>query len=132
MRMLYGLSGKIYYIDEQEEECYYLRQLTELSPDILRRLQEMYKLEEGQERFLRNLTEIILPVIAQEMKLSKDWTYRELYLSMLEATAKMCRISKYKIYTLEELKQKVKDKIEGLSGEEVPAFVQIISKDTLI
>ena len=130
--MLYGLSGKIYYIDEQEEECYYLRQLTELSPDILRRLQEMYKLEEGQERFLRNLTEIILPVIAQEMKLSKDWTYRELYLSMLEATAKMCRISKYKIYTLEELKQKVKDKIEGLSGEEVPAFVQIISKDTLI
>ncbi len=132
MRMLYGLSGKIYYIDEQEEECYYLRQLTELSPDILRRLQEMYKLEEGQERFLRNLTEIILPVIAQEVKLSKDWTYRELYLSMLEATAKMCRISKYKIYTLEELKQKVKDKIEGLSGEEVPAFVQIISKDTLI
>lgn len=132
MRMLYGLSGKIYYIDEQEEECYYLRQLTELSPDILRRLQEMYKLEEGQERFLRNLTEIILPVIAQEMKLSKDWTYRELYLSMLEATAKICRISKYKIYTLEELKQKVKDKIEGLSGEEVPAFVQIISKDTLI
>lgn len=132
MRMLYGLSGKIYYIDEQEEECYYLRQLTELGPDILRRLQEMYKLEEGQERFLRNLTEIILPVIAQEMKLSKDWTYRELYLSMLEATAKMCRISKYKIYTLEELKQKVKDKIEGLSGEEVPAFVQIISKDTLI
>lgn len=103
-----------------------------MSPDILRRLQEMYKLEEGQERFLRNLTEIILPVIAQEMKLSKDWTYRELYLSMLEATAKMCRISKYKIYTLEELKQKVKDKIEGLSGEEVPAFVQIISKDTLI
>lgn len=132
MRMLYGLSGKIYYIDEQEEECYYLRQLTELSPDILRRLQEMYKLEEGQERFLRNLTEIILPVIAQEVELSKDWTYRELYLSMLEATAKMCRISKYKIYTLEELKQKVKDKIEGLSGEEVPAFVQIISKDTLI
>ncbi len=132
MRMVYGLSGKIYYIDEQEEECYYLRQLTELSPDILQYLQEMYKLEEGAERFLRNLTEIILPVIAQEMKLSKDWTYRELYLSMLEATAKMCRISKYKIYTLEELKQKVKDKIEGLSGEEVPAFVQIISKDTLI
>ena len=35
MRMLYGLAGKIYYIDEQEEECYYLKQLTELSGDIL-------------------------------------------------------------------------------------------------
>ncbi len=30
MRMIYGLSGKIYYIDEQAEECYYLKQLTEL------------------------------------------------------------------------------------------------------
>lgn len=132
MRMVYGLSGKIYYIDEQEEECYYLRQLTELSPDIRAYLQDVYKLEGGEERYLRNLTEIILPVIAQEMKLSKDWTYRELYLSMLEATAKMCRISKYKIYTLEELRQKVKDKGKGLSGEGVPAFVQIISKDAFL
>ncbi len=80
---------------------------------------------------MRKLIEIILPVIADELQLSRDWNYRELYLSMLEATARICRIQKYKIYTVEELQSKVRGKLKELDGE-LPAFVQIISKDTLI
>lgn len=132
MRVLYGLAGKIYYIDEQEKECYYLSQLTELSQDIYAYLTDVYKLELQESRAVRNLTEIILPVIAEEMKLSKDWSYKELYLSILEATAKICRIQKYKIYTLQELQDKVREKLLTLEGEELPAFVQIISKDRLL
>ena len=132
MRVIYGLAGKIYYIDEQEKECYYLRQLTELSQDIYVYLADVYKLELQESRVVRNLTEIILPVIAEEMKLSKEWSYRELYLSILEATAKICRIQKYKIYTLQELQDKVKEKLPSLEGEELPAFVQIISKEKLL
>lgn len=132
MRVIYGLAGKIYYIDEQEKECYYLRQLTELSQDIYVYLADVYKLEVQESRAVRNLTEIILPVIAEEMKLSKEWSYKELYLSILEATAKICRIQKYKIYTLQELQDKVREKLLTLEGEELPAFVQIISKDRLL
>ena len=132
MRVIYGLAGKIYYIDEQEKECYYLRQLTELSQDIYVYLADVYKLELQESRAVRNLTEIILPVIAEEMKLSKEWSYRELYLSILEATAKICRIQKYKIYTLQELQDKVREKLPSLEGEELPAFVQIISKEKLL
>ena len=132
MRVLYGLAGKIYYIDEQEKECYYLRQLTELSQDIYAYLTDVYKLELQESKEIRNLTEVILPVIAEEMKLSKDWSYKELYLSILEATAKICRIQKYKIYTLQELQDKVREKLLTLEGEEFPAFVQIISKDRLL
>lgn len=132
MRVLYGLAGKIYYIDEQEKECYYLRQLTELSQDIYVYLADVYKLEVQESRAVRNLTEIILPVIAEEMKLSKEWSYRELYLSILEATAKICRIQKYKIYTLQELQDRVREKLPSLEGKELPAFVQIISKEKLL
>lgn len=132
MRVIYGLAGKIYYIDEQEKECYYLRQLTELSQDIYVYLADVYKLEVQECRAVRNLTEIILPVIAEEMKLSKEWSYRELYLSILEATAKICRIQKYKIYTLQELQDRVREKLPSLEGEELPAFVQIISKEKLL
>lgn len=132
MRVIYGLAGKIYYIDEQEKECYYLRQLTELGQDIYAYLTDVYKLELQESREVRNLTEVILPVIAEEMKLSKDWSYRELYLSILEATAKICRIQKYKIYTLQELQDKVREKLFSFEGEELPAFVQIISKDRLL
>ena len=129
--MIYGLSGKIYYIDEQAEECYYLKQLTELNQDIYEYLMEVYKLNAEPEQYLRKLIEIILPVIADELQLSRDWNYRELYLSMLEAAARICRIQKYKIYTVEELQNKVRGKLKDLDGE-LPAFVQIISKDTLI
>lgn len=132
MRAIYGLAGKIYYIDEQEKECYYLSQLTELSQEIYVYLADVYKLELKENREVRNLTEIILPVIAEEMKLSKEWSYRELYLSMLEATAKICRIQKYRIYTLEELQNKVREKLSSLESEEFPAFVQIISKNRLL
>lgn len=132
MRVIYGLAGKIYYIDEQEKECYYLRQLTELSQDIYVYLADVYKLEVQESRAVRNLTEIILPVIAEEMKLSKEWSYRELYLSILEATAKICRIQKYKIYTLQELQDRVREKLPSFEGEELPAFVQIISKEKLL
>ncbi len=132
MRVIYGLSGKIYYIDEQEKECYYLSQLTELSQDIYAYLADVYKLELQENREVRNLTEIILPVIAEEMKLSKEWSYRELYLSILEATAKICRIQKYKIYTLRELQDKVRERLPSLEGKEFPAFVQIISKEKLL
>ena len=132
MRVIYGLAGKIYYIDEQEKECYYLRQSTELSQDIYVYLADVYKLEVQESRAVRNLTEIILPVIAEEMKLSKEWSYRELYLSILEATAKICRIQKYKIYTLQELQDRVREKLPSLEGEELPAFVQIISKEKLL
>lgn len=132
MRMLYGLEGKIYYIDESEEECYYLKQLIQLDNNIYEYLMEVCQIPKEPKQYVRNMTEIVLPVMAEELKLSKDWNYKELYLSMLEATARLCRISKYKIYTLRELQDKVYEKLYRLSGQEVPAFVQIISKDILI
>ena len=132
MRMLYGLEGKIYYIDESEEECYYLNQLIQLDNNIYEYLMEVCQITKEPKQYVRNMTEIVLPVMAEELKLSKDWNYKELYLSMLEATARLCRISKYKIYTLRELQDKVYKKLYRLSGQEVPAFVQIISRDILI
>ena len=132
MRMLYGLEGKIYYIDESEEECYYLNQLIQLDNNIYEYLMEVCQIPKESKQYVRNMTEIVLPVMAEELKLSKDWNYKELYLSMLEATARLCRISKYKIYTLRELQDKVYEKVYRLSGQEVPAFVQIISRDILI
>ena len=132
MRMLYGLEGKIYYIDESEEECYYLNQLIQLDNNIYEYLMEVCQIPKESKQYVRNMTEIVLHVMAEELKLSKDWNYKELYLSMLEATARLCRISKYKIYTLRELQDKVYEKLYRLSGQEVPAFVQIISRDILI
>ena len=73
----------------------------------------------------RSLTELILPGTALELKLSREWNYKELYLAALEATAKLCRVSKYQIYTVEGLVEKIQEKLDRMPQEErekLPAF----------
>lgn len=62
--MIYGLKGKIYYIDESEEECYYLNQLVKLNAENYRHIMTAYKLSQAESRYCRNMTEVVLPVMA--------------------------------------------------------------------
>jgi len=127
LRVIYGLTGKIYYIEQKAEECYYLRQFLETKPEIIERLLESCKLEHETGLFLRNFVEVVLPLIAAELKLSKDWTYEGLYLAMLEAAAKLYKVPKYRIYTVEELLEEVRRKAAGKElTAETPEFVRVI------
>lgn len=125
-RMIYGLQGKIYYIEENEEECYYLRKLLQIPEEARDRLLERYHTWEKSEGRIRAFVEKILPGVAMELKLSREWTYKELYLAILEATAKICRIPKYRVYTVEELREEVKNRLFKMDAEkieELPVFV---------
>lgn len=127
MRMLYGLEGKIYYIEENKEECYYLKQLTELRPEVLERLLENYKIEGEPGGPLRRYMEAVLPQIAGELKLGSGWNYKTLYLAVLEASARLLRIGKYRIYSLEKLAEAVRRKAaDNGIPEGLPGFVHII------
>lgn len=126
LRMIYGLAGKIYYIEEKEEECYYLKRLIEISQETLGILFNRYKPDLGMEAEIRGYLEVILPMIAAELKLGNDWNYRTLYLSILEASAKLLRIGKYRVYTVKELETAVRKKAEGAMVEELPAFIHVI------
>lgn len=111
MRMIYGLSGSIYYIDEDCPEEEYLRRLCLMNT----------------RKSLRKFVDLTLPALAHELKLGAKWDYKELYLGILEASAKICRIPKYHIYTLEEMEnslQQRKDRIEEYG--KLPGFAQLI------
>jgi NTE family protein len=107
MRLIYGLKGKIYYIEENHEECYYLNQLIHISEDAKLKLCEYYKLDTKKDILTRSCAELAFAAIAVELKLGKEWTYCELYISVLEAAAKLLRIQKYKIYTIEDFREEV-------------------------
>ena len=126
MRMIYGLEGKIYYIEQREEECYYLKQLVQLSPDTMGLLFASYGTEGTPGRELRIYIEEILPKIAAELKLGSDWNYQSLYLAILEALAKLLRIGRFRIYTVEELVSAVRKKAAGLEPSKLPAFAHVI------
>lgn len=113
MRAIYGLKGKLYYIDEEESELFYLRDLLLMPKDTIRDVMSMHRAEEPECLWARKLTEKVFPSIASRLKLGSDWTYQGLFLGMLEATAKMCRVPRNKIYTVGELMGEIDARMES-------------------
>ena len=110
-RVLYGLEGRWYYLYAPESDVYYFeRFLTEIEEFTRCGLLPMPEQFFNDSATTEIYTEQVFPFLAQRMKLKKNWTYKELYLSFLEDTARSFRISRFHIYTPAELKQKINEK----------------------
>lgn len=107
-RFLYGLAGRVYYFDAPQSEAYYFDKMmseVELVKHYIRP-----ELEAGEFEMLegyRVFTERIFPELAKEMKLREGWNYKDLYLAILEMWAKEMRLSRFRIYTPDEITQKI-------------------------
>lgn len=116
-RFLYGLAGRIYYIDAPGSEPYYFdKMMSELE------LLKIYVKEElDQETYdslngYRIFTETLFPQLAAEFKLKDDWNYKDLYLAILEDMAKRLKINRFEIYTVDRLIGKIMRKIHSLDS----------------
>lgn len=130
-RAIYGLKGHIYYIEESQEECYYLKHLLQIPESVKEKFVDEYHLKEEGKVRLREMIETVFPTVAEQLQLSRDWDYRDLYLAILEATAKICRVPKYHIYTVEELRKEVVTRLSRFSEEEkleLPVFVRFFEE----
>ncbi len=131
LRVLRSLKGKVYYVDAMltDEEC--LEKLIQVKDVVKMAFLEFYKQDFTKSHiYTRIFLEVVCPNLAVKLKLNKDWTYQELYISLLELCAKTLRIPKYKIYTEEELCDLVKEKYSQLTsfGKQYPMFVQLVLK----
>lgn len=101
-RMLYGLEGIIYYIDQEHEEAWF-------------------------ERRMRGVSDMEKAELAFVLKLPLRSTDKELYMAMLEACAKQLRIPKYRIYTVDELFRLIEERYDRAVGRmKLPAFVHTL------
>lgn len=91
-RLLYGLEGIIYYLEQTHDDAWYEQQLEGIS--------EREKAE-----------------MAFVLKLALGFSDKELYLAMLEATAKLLRVPKYEIYTVDALTEVVKERYALLADK---------------
>ena len=104
MRMLYGLEGRIYYLDAPESEEYYFNRLM---AEVLELMDwcgmgaEHTENKEGGS--LRIYMEELFPRLAAKLGLKEKWDYRQLYFSFLEEAAKKYRVSRFRIYTPDQL-----------------------------
>ena len=103
-RMIFGLEGSIYYIEQTHEECYYV--------EIMKLISELEKAE-----------------YRMKLKLPIGCSDKELFLGMLEASAKLMRVQKYNIYKVDELWDIVCERFERYSETrltQLPGFVYVI------
>lgn len=102
MRMLYGLDGYIYYLEQTHDQAWYEDQLSLLSDR-----------EKAEMAFV--------------LKLPLTFTDKELYMAMLEASAKQLRVPKYQIYTVDELYGLVARRYEERGGRiHLPRFTHVL------
>ena len=71
----------------------------------------------------------VFPRLAKELKLKEGWDYKELYLSILEDLAKQYRISRFKIYTVEELLRLIHKKAGAAA---LKAMIPILDSSTQV
>lgn len=133
MRVLYDLKGKIYYIDAQLDEMQCLNLLLEECAEW-DEIFTLYGIELAEENKKKRLIlENLFPLIADELKLEKNWGYDVLYLSILEASARFLHVQKYNIYTEEELLKEIWRKWEEREStdnkeEKIPNFMKYLLK----
>ena len=116
-RFLYGLAGRIYYIDAPGSEPYYFDQMmSEL--ELLKIYVEEDLDQETRESLngYRMFTETLFPRMAEEFKLKEDWNYRDLYIAILEDLAKRLKINRFQIYTVDRLIGKIMMKLHSLDS----------------
>ena len=104
LRMLYGLEGYIYYIDQTYEDEWFDKRLSSL-----------------------NLAE--RAEYALTLKIPINCSSKELYLAMLEGSAKYLKIPKYQVYTVDELSRMVRERtltIPKDSKRSVPKFTNVL------
>lgn len=102
-RMLYGLEGIIYYIEQEHLDSWYGRRM-------------------------RDMTEFEKRALALVLKIPVTSTDKELYMGMLEASAKLLKVPKYRIYTVDELRAAVSERYDRMRAiaaetEDLPYFM---------
>lgn len=116
-RFLYGLAGRIYYIDAPGSEPYcFDKMMSEL--ELLKIYVEEDLDQETRESLngYRMFTETLFPRMAEEFKLKEDWNYRDLYIAILEDLAKRLKINRFQIYTVDRLIGKIMMKLHSLDS----------------
>lgn len=111
-RMLYGLEGSSYYFDAPQSEAYYFDKM--MSEIQLVRHYITPELGEEEAKSLegyRAFTEQIFPALARELELPENWSYKTLYLAVLEKWARELRMPRMKIYTPDQIVKKIYQQI---------------------
>lgn len=130
MRVLYGLQGRTFYIDEEDRgEVIYLRKILAMIDKNEEAVLAPEYRQGGEKRkyCLRHIHETDIPDLAREMKLDAEWDYETLYLALLEDAAQYLGVSKWHIYTVNGLLNEIRRAIPEADPAEFPKHMKMVA-----
>lgn len=101
LKAIKGLKGFRYYIDSDKDEDYFLGRLFSISNEQIKNMRSLVKTPGIPDR--RVFFEYIIPKLASAMGLSKDFSYEDFMISLMEKRAEACHLERFKIYKYDEL-----------------------------
>ncbi|HZK00723.1 MAG TPA: patatin-like phospholipase family protein [Tissierellaceae bacterium] len=107
LRAFRALKGRKFYILPREDKDYFLHLLLSLEDEKIDRLKDLMRISETIPN-RRALFESIIPRLGSILSLSKDFTYEDLLIALLENMAKDLNIERFAIYSFEEFRSIVK------------------------
>jgi NTE family protein len=120
LRMLRALAGYEYYIDSDKGDKECLDSMTSLKEEQMKALLMVSKIDTTGS-VLRKYLEEIYPKLAVSMKLEKNWSYIDLFYTILEYCAKKVRLPRFKVYTDQEFYHALYDRmIKQYENEDIP------------
>lgn len=131
LRCLKSLKGKIYYIesDMTEERC--AECFVNAAEAVKMAFLEYYKLDYLNTKLLtRRFLEQVCSNLATSLRLGKEWTYLDLYISLVELCAKSLQIPKYKVYTVNQMLNMIQERYYRMmkKGYRFPLFHELVLK----
>lgn len=125
MKVFKNLKGKRYYIKSVGDDDYYVRYLAGLENDKIGKLCHLFGLENAYGR--RALFEYVIPKIADILEVPSNASYEDISIALVEDAARICKIERFKIYTVDELITEVKKEYQPEKDDfinEIPAFMR--------
>ncbi|MDF2609495.1 MAG: Patatin [Lachnospiraceae bacterium] len=129
LRSLHSLKGKIYYLQSDHREEFFIGKLFSANESVKKTLLEYYHLDATNVKMLNRIfISQVCPRVAIALKLEKEWNYEDLYLGLMEFCAKSLKIQKYRVYGFEDLNRLIQEKYRTASNkqEEFPTFLQLV------
>ena len=121
LRLIKGLSGQSYYIQNPPEEREFFSLFTAFENQEIGLLTALMNLYEGEPK--RLLFEKILPAAARELGLSPSVGYREITLAVLERRAKKNKIERLQIFNYPDFVNSVKDTLAVQKPESLSEII---------
>lgn len=110
IKQIEGLKGRKYYI-KGIDEYDFIKRLIDYSDDKILAFAEARGIEDMNPK--RVLFEKIIPETADILKISKEASYQDIFIALLEEIAENKKIKRFKIYTLDEFIDCVKNSDSG-------------------